>query len=110
MEWRQRAEAFDFLDDIGRDEHRGVEIIATMHDAMPDGVDFINGMNGRTLAVAQRIEHDSQGLFVVGHVLSEDAFVFVGAVLDIGIFASDALTQALGEHLVIFSVDELVFQ
>ena len=107
---RQRAEAFDFLDDIGRDKHRGVEIIATMHDAVSDGVDFINGMNGRTLAVAQCIEHDGQGLFVVGHVLSEDAFVFVGAVLDIGIFASDALTQALGEHFIVFSVDELVFQ
>jgi len=42
--------------------------------------------------------------------LSEDAFVFVGAVLDIGIFASDALAQALGEHFIVFSVDELVFQ
>ena len=36
--------------------------------------------------------------------------VFVGAVLDVGIFASDAFAQALGEHLIVFSVDELVFQ
>ena len=110
MERRQRAEAFDFLDDIGRDEHRGVEIIATMYDAMPDGVDFVNGVDGRTLAVAQCIEYDGQCLFVVGHVLGEDALVFVGAVLDVGIFASDAFAQALGEHLIVFSVDELVFQ
>ena len=48
---------------------------------------------------------------MVGHVLSKDAFVFlVGAVLDIGIFASDALTGPFGEHLIVFSVDELVFQ
>ena len=51
-----------------------------------------------------------QGLFVIGHILGENALVLVGAVLNVGILASHAFAQALGEHAVLVGIDELVLQ
>ena len=48
----------------------------------------------------QSVEDDLQGLLVVRHILGEDSFVLIGAMLDIGIFASYAFAKALCKHFV----------
>ena len=47
---------------------------------------------------------------MVGHILGENALVFIGAVLDVGVFAPYAFAQALGEHFILLGIDELILQ
>ena len=92
MAWQARMHLsagglFNLGDNIIIDVGGRIEIISAMHHAMADCIDLIKRGDTRTFAVDERFENDAQGFLMVFHVLLEDAFFFISAVLDVGILA-----------------------
>ena len=81
-----------------------------MNDSVADCVDFVDRRDSGTFAMNQSVEDDLQGLFVIRHILCEDSFVLIGAMLDIGVFASYALAKTFCKHFVLVGVDELILE
>ena len=82
MKRSQRAEALNLLKNFVGDERGRIEVISAVDDSVTYSVDFVDRRDGGALAMNQSVENDLQGFFVVCHVLGEDSFVLIGAMLE----------------------------
>ncbi len=110
MKRRQFGQLVDLLNDVLVDEYGFVEVAAALHNAVADGVDFVQRIDGLGRAGSERLEHERHGLVVVGHLGVDHFLVLVDTVLVEGVRRAHALADALGEHLVLFDIDELVLE
>ena len=80
----QRRELGHFVylgDDVLVDDHRPVEVLAALHDAVAYRVDFIERIDRFRGAARERLEHDGDRLVVIGHLSMDAHLVRIEAVL-----------------------------
>ena len=107
---RELGQLVYLVDDVLVDEHRAVEVLAALNDAVPHGVDLVERVDGLRRARRERFQDERHGVVVVGHLGVDDLLVLVEAVLVEGLRRAHALADALREQLVLLHVHQLVLQ
>ena len=110
MQGRKLGQLVDLGDDVLVDEDRSVEVLAALHDAVPDGVYLGQGVHGLGGTARKRLQHKRHRVVMVGHVRVDDALVLVKPVLVEGLGRPNPLADALGEQLLPLHVEQLVLQ
>ena len=107
---RQLSKLVDLRDDIVVDENGTIEVFASLHDAMTDGVDLGKRSDRGVLARDQGFKHERHSVVMVRHLRVDDHFVIVKTVLVERLGRTDALANALGHERMRFNIDKLVLQ
>ena len=107
---RQLGKLVDLRDDIVVDENGTIEVFASLHDAMTDGVDLGKRSDRGVLARDQGFKHERHSVVMVRHLRVDDHFVVVKTVLVERLGRTDALANALGHERMRFNIDKLVLQ
>ena len=94
---RELGQLVYLVDDVLVDEDRAVEVLAALNDAVPHGVDLVEGVDGLRRARRERFQYERHGVVVVGHLGVDDLLVLVEAVLVEGLRRAHALADALRE-------------
>ena len=108
VEWIERIDAFDFVDDALIDQAGFGEFFAAVDDAVADGLDFIEGFDG---AVEQQVKDALETGFVrrENFVGDFDFFAVGRFVLEDADFFADALDVAFGEYVAGGHFEKLIF-
>ena len=110
VQGRELCQLVDLGDDVVVDEHRPVEVLAALHDAVPHGVDLVERVDGAVGTARHRLQHQRHRFVVVGHLRVDDRFVVVKPVLVERLGRAHPLADALGEQLLALDVEQLVLQ
>ena len=111
VDGREVAEAFDACFHAFVHEATLFKQVAALHDAVADGVDFVEALDGTVFFAEQLLEHEIHAFLVVGHVVHQDFLLAVGQrEFQEGVVEADALHAALRQygfvvHIVQFVLD-----
>ena len=97
--------------DLVGDEDGPGELLSAVDHPVAHRVDLLHGADHAVSGVHQGVQHGLDGLVVGGHghVGLLDSLLALGLVGELAVDA-DALTQALGQHLLRLRVEQLILQ
>ena len=108
---RERDQALNALDDLVVDQHRLAEQRAALDDAVADCGNLAEILDDADLAVEQRILDLLKRFGVVLHADLDLLLAAVrGLVAENAHLKADLLAVALGEHLLVVHVDQLILE
>ena len=108
---RERDQALNALDDLVVDQHRLAEQRAALDDAVADCGNLAEILDDADLAVEQRILDLLERFGVVLHADLDLLLAAVrGLVTENAHLKADLLAVALGEHLLVVHVDQLILE
>ena len=108
---RERDQALNALDDRVVHEHRLAEDRAALNDAVADRGDLAEIADDADLAVEQRVLDLLERLGVILHADLDLLLAAVSRLMaEDAHFKADFLAVALGEHLLVVHVDQLILE